>query len=65
MSRFLIILLMGEPYPSADLGVDVLDHFLIPQLFEDDDLVVSQLIAIVSICDSGFSFRDLALWIPP
>ena len=38
---------MSEPEPSADLGEDVLDHFSIPQLLEDDDLVVSELIAVV------------------
>jgi hypothetical protein len=38
--------------------MDALNHFAIPQLFQDDDLVVSELIAIVAVCHSGFSFLD-------
>jgi hypothetical protein len=48
---------MSKPEPSADLREDVLDHFPIPQLLQDDDLVVSELIAVVSICHNCFSFR--------
>jgi len=47
---------MSEPEPSPDLREDVLDHFSIPQLLEDDDLVVPELIAVRLICHSRFSF---------
>jgi hypothetical protein len=49
---------MSEPEPSPDLGVNVFDHFPVPQLLQDDDLVVPELIAVVSICHSRFSFFD-------
>jgi len=52
---------MSEPEPAADLRKDVLDHFSIPQLLQDDDLVLSELIAIVSICHSRFSSYDECL----
>ena len=37
---------MSEPEPSPDLRKDVLHPFPVPQLIEDDDLVVSELIAV-------------------
>jgi len=47
---------MSEPQPSADFVQDALAHFSIPQLLEDDDLVVPELIAVRLICHSRFSF---------
>ena len=54
----LIVLLMSEPEPPPDLREDVLHPFPIAQLVEDDDLVVSELIAIGVVCHGGFSFLD-------
>jgi hypothetical protein len=56
--REMIILLMSEPEPSSDFREDVLDHFAIPQLIEDDDLVVSELIPILSWEYSIHTFRS-------
>jgi len=47
---------MSEPEPSPDLREDVLDHFSIPQLLEDDDLVLSELIAVRLICHNVSPF---------
>jgi len=37
---------MSESEPSPDLREDVLDHFSIPKLLQDNDLVASELIAL-------------------
>jgi hypothetical protein len=39
-----------------DLDEDVFHHLAILQLLQNDDLVVLELIAVVSICHSRFSF---------
>jgi hypothetical protein len=63
--RELVILLMGQPEPTPNLREDVLDHFSVPQLIEDDDLVVSELIAIGVVCHSVSPFLIDALRISP
>jgi len=46
---------VGYPEPFPDLLENILHLFSIPKLFEDDDLVVSEMIAIVVVCHSRFS----------
>ena len=57
----LLVLLVGQPQPSPDLGEDVLHPFPVPQLVEDDDLVFPELIAIVVVCHSVSPFLVDAL----
>jgi hypothetical protein len=47
---------MSEPEPSSDFVQDALAHFSIPQLLEDDDLVLSELIAVRLICHNVSPF---------
>ena len=52
----LVVLLMSEPEPAPDLGSDVLDHFPVSQLIEDDALLFPELIVVCLIRHSRFSF---------
>ena len=56
---------MGQSEPSANLGVDALDQLPIPVLRENDDLVVSELIAVRLICHTVSPFLIVTLRVSP
>ena len=56
---------MSEAQHSPDLGVNGFGQLPIPVFGEIDDLVVSELIAVRSICHSCFSFYFVSLLVSP
>jgi len=56
IDRELLVVLVGEPQTTSDLGKDVPDSFPISDLLENEDLVVPELIAIGLRCHVGSPF---------